>query len=123
MLLLAHKVSVTTPGLANLLSRAYWLGNSVNQIAFRQLAHFNFKRDDNVVQHLTRMFSTLGNADVMDKTIGVAAQVFLFCQFKQKHRSRDCRFGLLSCVLPSRLVTCMISDVHCVCVCVLALWF
>lgn len=78
MLLLAQNVAVSTPGLATLLSAAYWFGHSVNQIAFRQLSHFNFVADANVLKHLSRMFSTVGSTDVLDDPIHVTGQVLIF---------------------------------------------
>lgn len=99
MYLLAHSVAVSTPGLANLLSAAYWLEHSVNQIAFRQLAHFNFVADVNVVKHLTRMFSTVGNADVFDERIYAPGQALLFVS-----TSMPCKgtgwFGYLRAAFP-----------------------
>ena len=73
--MLAQQAAESTPGLVHLLLEVYWLGTSVNQIAFRQLAHFHFKPVNNVMKHLTRVFSTAGNTKLIDKTIDVAGQV------------------------------------------------
>lgn len=71
VILAAQQVSEQRTGLAKLLGEVYWVKYSVNQVAFRQLAHFRFTAHRYVADHLTRMFRTLGDSKVIEDTINV----------------------------------------------------
>ena len=73
LILTAHQVSAQRTGLAKLLGEVYWVTYWVNQVAFRQLAHYKFTAHQYVVDHLTRMFSTIGDSKVIEDTINVCS--------------------------------------------------
>ena len=79
LIITAQQVSEQRTGLAKLLGEVYWVKYSVNQVAFRQLAHFRFSTHQNVLDHLTRMFSTLGDSKVIEDTINACGLAWCAC--------------------------------------------